>query len=62
MQKHLERSADFMDPYMDRLAMAAARDTWGKHPRELMGDSFDPRMLLDMMALKDWELRNTFNG
>ncbi len=43
---------------MDRLGLAAARDTWGKHPRELIGDPWDKFMLLDMMALKDWEIKN----
>ena len=55
-QKHLEQNR--VGAQMDRLGLAAARDTWGKHPRELIGAPWDKFMLLDMMAIKDWEVKN----
>ena len=46
--------ARLKESYFEALALLASRNTWGKHPRELLGDPWDERMLLDEMALEDW--------
>lgn len=43
---------------MRRLKLQAARDVWGKHPDELEGIPYHPKMLLEHVALRLWEMEH----
>lgn len=48
----------FQTDRFEVLIHLAARNTWGKHPDELLGEGFHRRMLLDQAALEAWVIEN----
>lgn len=51
----------FEDNRFELLKHLAAARTWNKHPDELLGEKFHPRMLLDAMATQAWVLQHSMS-
>lgn len=47
------------ESYFEVLSLLAVRNTWHCHPRQLLGDPWDEKMMIDEMALEDWIRSNT---